>query len=147
VPHEHSSATKVAELKSTASGADGDVEVTVGGTGQLIDLSLAEGTADCPPQSCAGSSSIRCANTLTAPDPVSATPSEIASHAGTVRDIADEVRVARDAGNQVALGRDACGILCQAIPTLLEPIQGAMLDALARTKFRPAATSLTRTHR
>jgi uncharacterized protein YukE len=76
------------------------------------------------------------ANSSTADRPVTGDASfqvqaaALDTHAATLDQIADEVSQGRSAAASIAIGRDAYGILCQLIPTLLEPIQEATITAL-----------------
>jgi hypothetical protein len=54
----------------------------------------------------------------------------VSAHAATVDQIASDVSQGRSAAATIAIGRDAYGILCQLIPTLLDPIQEATITAL-----------------
>jgi hypothetical protein len=67
---------------------------------------------------------------MSAPDHFSVQQSDIYSHAGTLRDLADEIELAKDGASRVTLGRDAYGLVCQAIPSLLEPLHSAMVESL-----------------
>ncbi|GAB2567820.1 hypothetical protein Aab01nite_44280 [Paractinoplanes abujensis] len=54
----------------------------------------------------------------------------IMRHASTVDDVAEQVAQGRSAASSVVIGRDAYGFLCQLIPSLLDPIQDATVNAL-----------------
>lgn len=63
----------------------------------------------------------------------------IVKHAGTVEEVAAEVMQAKAASSTISMGRDAYGLLCQLIPSLLDPLQDAAIGA-----FQEAADSLQR---
>lgn len=63
----------------------------------------------------------------------------VTRHATTVDEVAAQVVQGRSAAASVQLGRDAYGFLCQAIPSLLDPLQSATVSAL-----QEAADSLQR---
>jgi excreted virulence factor EspC (type VII ESX diderm) len=73
----------------------------------------------------------------------------IIAHAGTVDDVAAEVAQGRSAASTVRMGRDAYGILCQLIPTLLDPIQEQVVAAMqeAADSLQRAADDLRATAR
>ncbi|HEX5201878.1 type VII secretion target [Paractinoplanes rhizophilus] len=73
----------------------------------------------------------------------------ISRHAATVDGVADQVGDARGAAAAVSVGRDAYGILCSLIPSLLEPVQESVIDALgdAAESLRSAADDLRSTAR
>ena len=64
---------------------------------------------------------------------------ELAGQAATVDGVAEVIEQARSAAAGVTLGREAYGILCQLIPSLLEPVQHQTVEAL-----RQATDSLQR---
>ncbi|GIJ25139.1 hypothetical protein Vqi01_03010 [Micromonospora qiuiae] len=51
-------------------------------------------------------------------------------HAGSVDEVAEMVDQCRRAAGSVQLGRHAYGRLCQLIPSLLDPVQQATVNAL-----------------
>ncbi|MEV6815510.1 type VII secretion target [Micromonospora sp. NPDC051296] len=61
-------------------------------------------------------------------------------HAGSVDEVAEMVDQCRRAAGSVQLGRHAYGRLCQLIPSLLDPVQRATVNAL-----NEAADALQRT--
>ena len=52
-------------------------------------------------------------------------------HASSVDEVADKVDQCRRAADSVQLGRQAYGRLCQLIPSLLDPVQQAAVNALS----------------
>ena len=64
------------------------------------------------------------------PPPLGVRPADVVHHAGSVEDVAGRVDEARSAAATVHLGRDAYGVLCQLLPTMLDPVQRATVDAL-----------------
>jgi hypothetical protein len=71
-------------------------------------------------------------------------PDALAGHAGSVTTAGLAVDTAAAAGEQVRLGSQAYGLLCQVIPTLLEPIQQATVAAArdSGSSLRSAADQL-----
>lgn len=68
-------------------------------------------------------------------------------HAASVDGVARDVDLARAATASVQLGREAYGKLCQFLPTLLEPVAGAAVDALTESvaSLQETATNLRTT--
>ena len=67
-------------------------------------------------------------------------PEALATHATSVDHVAQTVDQGREAGEHVRMGRMAYGLLCQMIPTLIDPLQEA-----AVTAARDSADSLRST--
>ena len=73
----------------------------------------------------------------------------ITRHATTVDEVSAQVAQGRAAAAAVNLGRDAYGILCSAIPGLLEPVQESVISALQESSdaLQSAADDLRTTAR
>jgi hypothetical protein len=73
----------------------------------------------------------------------------IVRHAATVDEVSAQVTQGRAAASTVDLGRNAYGLLCQIIPSLLDPVQESTITALgeAADALRSAADDLRATAR
>jgi hypothetical protein len=73
----------------------------------------------------------------------------ITRHATTVDEVAAQVAQGKSAASTITIGRDAYGILCSLIPTLLDPVQESVIEALqeAGDSLQSAADDLRATAR